>query len=132
MAKHTSYRGQNIDMDMMKFQNQHDRALGNANMNARGDKLGAGGTIIKTREELIAERERQMQLPDYLPEHTGHAVQTQTAEINSVDFDDSMFEMPEQEPVEAPFVAPEPVQEVQEEVQEKAAPRRVRAKKEDE
>lgn len=128
MAKHTSYRGQNIDMDMMKFQNQHDRALGNANMNARGDKLGAGGTIVKTREELIAERERQMQLPDYLPEHTGHAVSTQTAEINSVDFDDSMFEMPEQEPVQAPA----PVQEVQEEVQEKAAPRRVRAKKEDE
>lgn len=132
MAKHTSYRGQNIDMDMMKFQNQHDRALGNANMNARGDKLGAGGTIVKTREELIAERERQMQLPDYLPEHTGHAVQTQTAEINSVDFDDSMFEMPEQEPVAA-AVQPEPVQEVQEEAApEKAAPRRVRAKKEDE
>lgn len=127
MAKHTSYRGQHIDMDMMKFQNQHDRALGNANMNARGDKLGAGGTIIKTREELIAERERKMQLPDYLPEHTSHAVQTQTAEIDSVDFDDSMFEMPEQEPVQ------EPVQEVQGEVvQEKAAPRRVRAKKEDE
>lgn len=122
MAKHTSYRGQSIDMDMMKYQNQHDRALGNANMNARGDKLGAGGTIVKTREELIAERERQMQLPDYLPEHTGHSVKTQTQDVES-DFDDSMFEVPEQEPV----VPAEQVQEaVQEEVKEKASPRRVR------
>lgn len=129
MAKHTSYRGQSIDIDMMKYQNQHDRALGNANMNARGDKLGAGGTIVKTREELIAERERQMQLPDYLPEHTSHSVQTQNAVVEDSGFDDSMFEMPEQEPVAAPVVAPV---EVQEEVQEKAAPRRVRAKKDDE
>ena len=122
MAKHTSYRGQSIDMYMMKYQNQHDRALGNANMNARGDKLGAGGTIVKTREELIAERERQMQLPDYLPEHTGHSVKTQTQDVES-DFDDSMFEVPEQEPV----VPAEQVQEaVQEEVKEKASPRRVR------
>lgn len=127
MAKHTSYRGQNIDMDMMKYQNQHDTALGNANMNARGDKIGTGGTIIKTREELIAERERRMQLPDYLPEHTGHSAHLATQDVDVGSFDDSMFEMPETDPVEAPHVAP--VEEVKE---EKAAPRRVRAKKDEE
>lgn len=120
MAKHTSYRGQTIDIEMMKYQNQYDRALGNANMNARGDKLGQGGTIVKTREEMLAERERQMQLPDYLPEHTGHQVHTKTSD----EFDDSMFEMPEQEPVQQPMV-----QQAQPEAQEKAAPRRVRTKK---
>lgn len=127
MAKHTSYRGQNIDIDMMKYQNQHSTALGNANMNARGDKIGAGGTIIKTREELLAERERRMQLPDYLPEHTGHSVQTATEEVETANFDDSMFEMPEQEPVAEPFVAP-----AEEAKEEKATPRRVRAKKDEE
>lgn len=117
MAKHTSYRGTSIDIEMMKFQNQHDRALGNASMNARGDKLGAGGTIVKTREELLAERERQLQLPDYIPEHTSHAVKVGT-ENKSDGFDDSMFELPAEEtpPVNA----------------DKAAPRRVKAKKDEE
>lgn len=115
MAKHTTYRGQTIDIDMMKYQNQHDRALGNASMNARGDKLGQGGTIIKTREEMLAERERQMQLPDYIPEHTGHQIQVQSS---SDGFDDTMFEVPHQEP------APE-----QPAPQEKTPPRRVRTKK---
>lgn len=127
MAKHTSYRGQTIDMDMMKFQNQNDRALGNANMNARGDKLGSGGTIVKTREELLAERERRMQLPDYLPEHTSHSVKVQEQNIQDDSFDDSMFELPEHEPVQQ--AAPKAEPEVQE---EKTAPRRVRTKKEDE
>jgi hypothetical protein len=122
MAKHTSYRGQTIDIEMMKFQNQHASALGNGRMNARGDKLGSGGTIVKTREELLAERERQMQLPDYIPEHTSHAVQVQTS---SEGFDDAMFELPEQEPVQEKAA---PVQ-VQEESTSKAAPRRVRATK---
>lgn len=125
MAKHTSYRGQSIDIDMMKFQNQHTTALGNANMNARGDKLGAGGTIVKTREELLAERERQMQLPDYIPEHTSHAVPVQSgADV----FDDSMFEVAQPEPIQ-PQSEPSPVQD---ESAEKASPRRVRAKKDEE
>ncbi|EPQ9500181.1 hypothetical protein ACUYQI_000886 [Salmonella enterica subsp. enterica serovar Braenderup] len=130
MAKHTSYRGQTIDMDMMKYQNQTATALGNANMNARGDKIGQGGTVIKTREELLAERERQMQLPDFIPEHTSHSVAVQTADEG---FDDSMFELPEQEPVAAPV---QPVQEAKEEsakeAVEKVSPRRVRTKKDGE
>lgn len=126
MAKHTSYRGQIIDMDMMKYQNQDARALGNANMNARGDKLGAGGTVVKTREELLAERERQMQLPDYIPEHTSGSVHVQTENMDAVDFDDSMFEVPEQEPVVKP-TDPQP-----EAPTEKAAPRRVATKKDKE
>lgn len=121
MAKHNSYRGAAIDIEMMKFQNQHARALGNAGMNARGDKLGSGGTIIKTREELLAERERQLQLPDYIPEHTSGSAKIQTS---SDGFDDSMFEISE-EPAEQPAT---PVQEST----EKSAPRRVRAKKDEE
>ena len=130
MAKHTSYRGQTIDIEMMKYQNQHDTALGNANMNARGDKIGQGGTIIKTREELLEERERRMQLPDFIPEHTSHSVQVQTAKVDD-GFDDSMFEVPEQEPVAQ---SEQPAQEAapQPEVKEKAAPRRVRASKDGE
>lgn len=90
MAKHTSYRGSIIDMDMLKYQNQHQVALGNAKLNARGDKIGTGGTVVKTREELIQEKEREMQIPDYIPEHQSHSV-----EYGTVDgWDDSRFEVP--------------------------------------
>ncbi|WEM33385.1 hypothetical protein EJP02_324 [Escherichia phage EJP2] len=111
--KHTSYRGVAIDMEMLKFQNQTATALGNANMNARGDKIGRGGSIIKTREELLAEREREMQLPDIMPEHTSHS----TAPAIDDGFDDSMFEIAEVEPV----------QEVQ--AEEAAAPKKAPVKR---
>jgi len=49
MAK--SFRGQQVDMDKLVLTNQQSIAIGNANMNARGDIIGKGGKIIKTREE---------------------------------------------------------------------------------
>lgn len=99
--KHTSYRGTAIDMEMLKFQNEYKTALGNASMNARGDKIGRGGTIIKTREELLAEREREMQIPDIVPEHTSHSV----APAVDDGFDDSMFEQQDEAVQEEPVKA---------------------------
>lgn len=110
MAKHTSYRGSTIDMDMLKYQNQNQVALGNAKLNARGDKIGAGGTVIKTREELIQEKEREMQIPDYIPEHQLHST-----EYNVDGWDDSRFEVQ----------STPPIVEVDE---EKKAPRRAKTK----
>ncbi len=114
--KHVSYRGTAIDMEMLKFQNEHKTALGNASMNARGDKIGRGGTIIKTREELLAEREREMQIPDIVPEHTSHSA----APAVDDGFDDSMFEKQDEE-----------VQEVQEEPVKAAPVKRAKVKNPD-
>lgn len=102
--KHISYRGQVVDMEMIKFQHQMQPALGNANLNARGDKIDRGGTVLKTREELIAERERELQVPDILPEHQSHSV----APAVDDGFDDSMFEVPDtnNEPVQQEKAAP--------------------------
>lgn len=65
--KHVSYKGRVIDMELLKFQNEHQIALGNATMNARGDIVGKGGTVIKTREELLYEEEQRMEAPDFIP-----------------------------------------------------------------
>lgn len=108
MSKHTTYRGTIIDMDLLKFQNQNNVALGNARMNARGDKIGSGGTIIKTREELLREKEQEMQIPDFIPEHQLHST-----EYTADDWDDSAFEVD----------APE-----KESTEEKKAPRRAKTK----
>jgi hypothetical protein len=57
MAKntHTSLRGKNVDMSLLQKKNELTPAVGNARVNARGDTLGAGNKIIKTREEASKE-----------------------------------------------------------------------------
>jgi len=53
-------RGKEVDMGRLIQQNELAIAVGNAGVNARGDKLGPGGQIIKRREEL--------QTPNSIPE----------------------------------------------------------------
>ena len=48
-------QGREIDMEKLMQKNELTQAVGNAKVNARGDKLGPGGKIIKTREEVVAE-----------------------------------------------------------------------------
>ncbi len=47
--------GKAIDLDILKAKNETVIALGNQKVNARGDKLGAGGKIIKTKAEIMNE-----------------------------------------------------------------------------
>ncbi len=51
-------QGKEIDMGKLINQNEMTVAVGNMRVNARGDKLGPGGKIVKTREELLAERQQ--------------------------------------------------------------------------
>ena len=48
-------QGREIDMDSLLAKNETMPAVGNVRMNARGDELGAGGKIIRTREEVVSE-----------------------------------------------------------------------------
>jgi hypothetical protein len=50
-----SMRGKAIDMEKMALRNEKMPAVGNMKVNARGDQLGPGGEIIKTREEILAD-----------------------------------------------------------------------------
>lgn len=50
-----SARGEKIDMDLIRLTNEDTVAIGNMRTNARGDELGPGGKIIKTRAEIMAE-----------------------------------------------------------------------------
>ena len=52
--RHTSARGQEINFDQLQHTNQKALAVGNANVNARGDKIGPGGKIVQTVEERAA------------------------------------------------------------------------------
>jgi hypothetical protein len=49
-----SMQGRSIDMDLLRQKNELTPAVGNAKVNARGDELGPGGKIVKTREQVLA------------------------------------------------------------------------------
>ena len=46
-------QGKMIDMDRLRAANEDVAAVGNMNVNARGDQIGAGGKIIKPKSEVI-------------------------------------------------------------------------------
>jgi hypothetical protein len=50
---YTSVRGKEIDMERLSLKHETEPAVGNARMNARGDELGSGGRIVKTREQIL-------------------------------------------------------------------------------
>ena len=48
-------QGRELDLDQLRARNETTLAVGNVKVNARGDELGPGGTIIRKREEIMAE-----------------------------------------------------------------------------
>lgn len=48
-------QGQAIDLDALRLANEDAIAVGNMHVNARGDQLGPGGVVIKTRNQTMDE-----------------------------------------------------------------------------
>jgi hypothetical protein len=57
--QHRSLRGKPVDMALLQKRNELTPAVGNARVNARGDELGPGGTIIRKREDIVDEHYQQ-------------------------------------------------------------------------
>ena len=52
---HRTMKGLVIDVEKIRMANGDKKALGNANLNARGDKLDSSGRIVKRREDIVNE-----------------------------------------------------------------------------
>lgn len=50
---YTSLRGKQIDMERLALKNENEIAVGNVRVNARGDEIGEGGKIVRTREQIL-------------------------------------------------------------------------------
>lgn len=61
-----SMQGKEVDMHKLIMQNEMTVAVGNAKMNARGDELGAGGKVIRKREDVL--KEYYQSHPDAAPD----------------------------------------------------------------
>ena len=55
---HRTARGDAVDMDMIRLANESTIAIGNMKTNARGDQLGPGGKIVKSRAQVMQEYHR--------------------------------------------------------------------------
>lgn len=54
MAKvYRTAQGKSLDIEKLRLKNETTQAIGNMNVNARGDQLGPGGKIVRPREEVI-------------------------------------------------------------------------------
>lgn len=54
MAKrYRTARGQVVDMDAIRLANEETIAVGNMRVNARGDQLGKGGKVVKSRNQVM-------------------------------------------------------------------------------
>jgi hypothetical protein len=60
MAKkiYKTARGAEVNLDSLRLQNENVIAVGNMRVNARGDELGPGGQIVRTRNQVLKDRER--------------------------------------------------------------------------
>ena len=66
--------GKQVDFGALLLANETAPALGNMNVNARGDEIAADGTIVKSREQIMREyNELNTMIPsdDAIPEGTG-------------------------------------------------------------
>jgi len=55
--------GTQVDMDMLRLANENTIAIGNARTNARGDLLGPGGAVVKTKAQLMQDYHKLNTLP---------------------------------------------------------------------
>lgn len=47
--------GRTVDIDTLRLSNEEAIAVGNMRVNARGDELGPGGEVVRTRNEVMSE-----------------------------------------------------------------------------
>ncbi len=73
-----SMQGRPVDMEKLMSQHELMPAIGNIRVNARGDELGAGGKIIKKREDVMSEYYENN--PKAIPEKIIAPVQTKSVE----------------------------------------------------
>lgn len=48
-------QGKTVNMDNLVLANEHAIAVGNMKVNARGDELGPGGAVMRTRDQVMKE-----------------------------------------------------------------------------
>lgn len=111
---YTTAQGKAVDMEMLKAQNEETIAVGNMKVNARGDKLGAGGGVVETRNQTQDQYYKlNTPLPQEIAQHDREQIQTQQVRSGARMAQGTPLPdpVPEPDPVVEQIVTPEPTTE---------------------
>jgi len=89
MAMYRTMRGKPIDLDSLRIKNELTPAVGNAKVNARGDQLGPGGKIVRTREEVL--KDYYAEAPS-MPNENAKTIKKQSTPVEESNNDDNWVE----------------------------------------
>ena len=68
-----SAMGKEVDLGALLLQNEHVRAVGNMNVNARGDKLDSENRVVETRSQTVQKQyKKQTVNPSRMTPHTSN------------------------------------------------------------
>jgi len=104
-----SAMGKSVDMGSLLLQNERVRAVGNMNVNARGDRLDSNNKIVEPKNQQVQRRYNKQTNVSAGP--TQSSTQSAKAQVQQpvVDPADSFSDLPMDEPPADPEVVPEPV-----------------------
>lgn len=80
-----SAQGQSIDLGTIKLRNEHVRAVGNMNVNARGDILNGSNQVIETKSRQIQKQNARLTNVVDTPVHTSSAAARRARAAEPVD-----------------------------------------------
>ena len=82
---HRTARGDAVDMDMIRLSNESTIAIGNMKTNARGDQLGPGGKVVKTRAQVMQEYHKlNTNVPEDIPIGPAESTRQEQAPITNL------------------------------------------------
>lgn len=89
---HRTAQGKQLDIERLRLQNELVPAIGNMRVNARGDQLGQGGRIVKSREQMldehynsnISKKANHKSAQDIIPTKGGKAKRVETFEPGTI------------------------------------------------
>jgi len=90
--------GDAIDMDMLRLANETTIAVGNMNVNARGDQLGPGGKIIKTRAQVMQEM-HALNVSTPVADHSSDVAESAPADTSQLQADPAPLLQPTAEDI---------------------------------
>ena len=96
-------QGKTVDLGTIMLQNEHVRAVGNMNVNARGDKLDSNNQVIETKSRQVQRQSARTTNVSAEPVHTSSA-KARRANQQKVE-----QEVPVETPVETPVVDEQPI-----------------------
>lgn len=103
--------GKVVDMGAIMLQNESTRAVGNMNVNARGDRLNSGNKVIDKKSQQIKRQNKKQVASGSMPATTSNAALKRSQELEEIT-QDVFGELPEAV-VEEPTVEVESSMELQ-------------------